>query len=83
VESLAIVKLILVIISFYFLIQVALASGIQPAAIEIVRQTQLHLHLRNVKIVDAKGLNLKRDGLHLTTASQVSLGQKLADAFLS
>lgn len=57
----------------------ALASGIGPG-LEIVREAQLNLNLLNVKAVDAKGLQLKKDNLHLTTASQVILGRKLANA---
>lgn len=59
----------------------ALASGVGPG-FEIVRQTQLNLNLQNIRVVDAKGLGLKSDHLHLSTASQVILGKKLADAFL-
>ncbi|KAI5680072.1 hypothetical protein M9H77_01299 [Catharanthus roseus] len=63
------------------IIVVALASGVGPG-FEIVRQTQLNLNLQNIRVVDAKGLGLKSDHLHLSTASQVILGKKLADAFL-
>lgn len=38
--------------------------------------------LPNVKCVDAKGLRLKPDKLHLTTMSQVQLGIRLARAYL-
>lgn len=58
--------------------QVALASGIGPG-LEIVRAAQLNVGLPNVKTVDAKGLTLKSDKLHLTTPSQVILGAKLAN----
>ncbi|GLU04215.1 hypothetical protein SLE2022_213740 [Rubroshorea leprosula] len=61
--------------------QVALASGEGPY-VEIVREAQLGLNLSNVQCVDAKGLPLKPDGLHLTSTAQVTLGQMLADAFL-
>ncbi|XP_062098387.1 probable carbohydrate esterase At4g34215 [Humulus lupulus] len=63
-------------------IQVALASG-EGQYIEEVRKAQLQLNLQNVKCVDAKGLNLKADKLHLTTTSHVHLGLKLANAFLA
>ncbi|KAK6256542.1 hypothetical protein QUC31_000001 [Theobroma cacao] len=61
--------------------QVALASGEGPY-IEEVREAQLGIGLPNVKCVDAKGLPLGPDGLHLTTLSQVRLGEMLANAFL-
>ncbi|XP_022772216.1 probable carbohydrate esterase At4g34215 [Durio zibethinus] len=61
--------------------QVALASGEGPY-IEEVREAQLKTGLPNVKCVDAKGLPLEPDRLHLTTPSQVKLGEMLADAFL-
>ncbi|KAL6509369.1 hypothetical protein OROGR_022679 [Orobanche gracilis] len=67
------------------IIQVALASGSEGANvsdIDIVRKAQLELKLPCVKCVDAKGLELEPDGIHLTTASQVQLGEMLADAFL-
>ncbi|XVF39871.1 hypothetical protein PTKIN_Ptkin01aG0067600 [Pterospermum kingtungense] len=61
--------------------QVALASGEGPYT-EEVRKAQLHIGLGNVKCVDAKGLPLEQDGLHLTTPAQVRLGEMLADAYL-
>ncbi|KAH1057784.1 hypothetical protein J1N35_035849 [Gossypium stocksii] len=63
------------------IIQVALASG-PGAYIEEVREAQLKTDMPYVKCVDAKGLPLGPDGLHLTTPSQVTLGQMLAHAFL-
>ncbi|CAA2934015.1 Hypothetical predicted protein [Olea europaea subsp. europaea] len=63
------------------IIQVALASGTGPY-IEIIRKAQLETNLQNVKCVDAKGLPLEPDELHLTTLAQVELGKMLADAFL-
>lgn len=63
-------------------IQVALASG-EGKYIETVRKAQLQLDLPNVKCVDAKGLALEADKLHLTTNSQVILGLKLAQAFVA
>ncbi|KAK9269979.1 hypothetical protein L1049_025552 [Liquidambar formosana] len=62
--------------------QVALASG-EGKFIETVRRAQLGITLPNVKCVDAKGLGLKADHLHLTTTAQVQLGLKLAHAFLA
>ncbi|XP_059637570.1 probable carbohydrate esterase At4g34215 isoform X2 [Cornus florida] len=63
--------------------QVALASGQGPYT-EIVREAQLRVsaELQNVKCVDAKGLPLEPDGLHLSMPAQVRLGEMLADAFL-
>lgn len=62
--------------------QVALASG-EGKFIEEVRKAQLEMDIPNVKSVDAKGLRLKADNLHLTTASEVQLGLMLAQAFLT
>ena len=59
----------------------ALASGSGPF-IETVREAQLGVYLLNVRTVDAKGLPLEPDGLHLTSPSQVRLGEMLADAYL-
>ncbi|KAF8023136.1 hypothetical protein BT93_F0591 [Corymbia citriodora subsp. variegata] len=64
------------------IIQVALASG-EGKFVDTVRSAQLGITLPNVKSVDAKGLDLKTDHLHLTTTSQVRLGSMLADAFLA
>ncbi|KAI9123583.1 hypothetical protein K1719_004883 [Acacia pycnantha] len=64
------------------IIQVALASG-DEKYIEIVRESQKSIDLPNVVCVDAKGLQLKEDNLHLTTEAQVQLGHMLADAYLS
>ncbi|GAU27311.1 hypothetical protein TSUD_05370 [Trifolium subterraneum] len=63
-------------------IQVALASG-EGKFIEKVRHAQLGIKLPNVKCVDAKGLRLKADKLHLTTMSEVHLGIQLAHAYLA
>ncbi|KAK4390513.1 putative carbohydrate esterase [Sesamum angolense] len=62
-------------------IQVALASGEGPY-VDVVRKAQLEIDLPNVKCVDAKGLQLQPDGLHLSTAAQVTVGRMMADAFL-
>lgn len=62
--------------------QVALASG-DEKYIEKVREAQLGIKLPNVVCVDAKGLKLNDDNLHLSTEAQVQLGQMLADAYLS
>ncbi|XP_023553837.1 probable carbohydrate esterase At4g34215 [Cucurbita pepo subsp. pepo] len=63
------------------IIQVALASGVKY--IEKVREAQLGMRVENVVCVDAKGLELQEDNLHLTTQAQVILGQMLADAYLT
>lgn len=62
-------------------LQVALASG-EGQFVDVVRKGQLDVKLGNVKCVDAKGLHLKEDHLHLTTTSEVHLGIKLARSFL-
>ncbi|KAJ0754629.1 putative acetylxylan esterase [Helianthus annuus] len=62
------------------IIQVALASG-AGSYVEKVREAQLGMWLVNLRTVDAKGLGLEPDGLHLTTPSQVILGEMLAQAF--
>ncbi|KAJ0733326.1 putative sialate O-acetylesterase domain, SGNH hydrolase superfamily [Helianthus annuus] len=60
---------------------VALASGEGPY-IETVRKAQYEINLPNVMTVDAKGLLLEPDGLHLSTHAQVQVGKMLADAML-
>ncbi|KAK6139025.1 hypothetical protein DH2020_027236 [Rehmannia glutinosa] len=63
-------------------IQVALASGQgDPEWLQSVRETQLAME--DIITVDAMGLPLQPDGLHLTTMAQVSLGNMLAHAFLT
>ncbi|XP_057783015.1 probable carbohydrate esterase At4g34215 [Salvia miltiorrhiza] len=64
-------------------VQVALASGTQKKYVDEIRAIQLGIDLPNVVCVDAKGLQLKEDNLHLTTEAQVQLGHKLAQAFLT
>ncbi|KAF5740644.1 carbohydrate esterase [Tripterygium wilfordii] len=61
--------------------QVALASG-QGPYMDIVREAQLGINLVNLRSVDAKGLPLEPDGLHLTTQAQIVLGEMLANAYL-
>ncbi|KAF7016080.1 unnamed protein product [Triticum aestivum] len=63
-------------------IQVALASG-NKRNIEKVREAQLSINLLNVVTVDAIGLPLNEDNLHLTTEAQVKLGESLAQAYIS
>lgn len=62
-------------------LQVALASGEGPY-LEKVREAQLRLKLSNVVTVDAKGLPLQPDRLHLTAEAPVQLGKMLAQAYL-
>ncbi|KAK6804095.1 hypothetical protein RDI58_001879 [Solanum bulbocastanum] len=62
------------------IIQVALASGTNYT--DIVREAQLNPDLANVVTVDAWGLELHKDNLHLTASSQVLLGHMMADAYL-
>ncbi|KAL0376077.1 UNVERIFIED_CONTAM: putative carbohydrate esterase [Sesamum calycinum] len=64
------------------LIQVAIASG-DAKYLEKIREIQKGIDLPNVVCVDAKGLQLKEDNLHLTTEAQVLLGRMLADAYLT
>ncbi|XP_058070110.1 probable carbohydrate esterase At4g34215 [Magnolia sinica] len=63
------------------IIQVAIASG-DGRFIEKVREEQLGINLPNVTCVDAKGLPLKEDHLHLTTEAQIKLGNMLCDAYI-
>lgn len=63
------------------IIQVALASGLNFT--ETVREAQLNIGLPNVRTVDAKGLPLEWDNIHLTAAAQVRLGNMLAHSYLS
>ncbi|CAN6451003.1 unnamed protein product [Victoria cruziana] len=62
-------------------IQVAIVSG-DAHRIGKVREAQLGMKLPDVYCVDAKGLPLKNDNLHLTTEAQVTLGKMLADEYL-
>ncbi|XP_020209693.1 probable carbohydrate esterase At4g34215 [Cajanus cajan] len=63
------------------IIQVALASGSEY--MEKVREAQKAIDLPNVICVDAKGLQLQKDNLHLTTEAQVQLGHIMAEAYLT
>nr|GMD22203.1 probable carbohydrate esterase At4g34215 [Ipomoea batatas] len=64
------------------IIQVAIASG-DKKYIEEVRKAQKEIDLPNVVCIDAWGLELKEDNLHLTTEAQVQLGQMFAEAYLT
>lgn len=59
----------------------ALATAPGPY-MEVIRKAQLGINLPNVRCVDAKGLPIGPDMLHLTTPAQVQLGEMLANAFL-
>lgn len=61
--------------------QVGLATALGPY-MELVRKAQREINVGNVRYVDAKGLQVGPDYVHLTTAAQIQLGQMLADAFL-
>ncbi|KAK4379679.1 hypothetical protein RND71_001541 [Anisodus tanguticus] len=50
--------------------------------IEGVREAQLGINILNVITVDALGLPLEPNGLHLSTPAQVQLGYKLPDAIV-
>ncbi|KAK1297742.1 putative carbohydrate esterase [Acorus calamus] len=63
-------------------IQVAIATGQGPYK-DIVRAQQKAIHIPNVVTVDALGLQVSEDYVHLTTQGQVQLGKMLASAYLS
>ncbi|KAL6964042.1 hypothetical protein U1Q18_035095 [Sarracenia purpurea var. burkii] len=64
------------------IIQVAIGSG-DDKYMEAVREAQKSIDLPSVVCVDAKGLALGEDNLHLTTEAQVRLGRILADAYFN
>ncbi|XP_031122253.1 probable carbohydrate esterase At4g34215 [Ipomoea triloba] len=64
------------------IIQVAIASGDKKYIVE-VRKAQKEIDLPNVVCIDAWGLELKEDNLHLTTEAQVQLGHMFAEAYLT
>ncbi|XP_055833659.1 probable carbohydrate esterase At4g34215 [Solanum dulcamara] len=51
--------------------------------VNVVRQAQMDIDLLNVIKVDANGLPVGSDGLHLTTQGQVQLGNMMAQTFLN
>ncbi|CAN6685622.1 unnamed protein product [Malus baccata var. baccata] len=56
---------------------------IQVRELTSFKEAQLGMEIPNVVCVDARGLELKDDHLHLTSKSQVlQLGRMLADAYL-
>ncbi|THU46056.1 hypothetical protein C4D60_Mb09t00940 [Musa balbisiana] len=66
--------------SFLLHPQVAIASG-DKHYIEKIREAQLGISMPDVLNVDAMGLPLNEDCLHLTTEAQVLLGNMLAEAY--
>eukprot|EP01018_Ginkgo_biloba_P039944 Gb_40403 [translate_table: standard] len=50
--------------------------------VDKVREAQLGINIPNVYYVDAKGLPLEDDKLHLTTEAEAQLGVKLGDAYV-
>ncbi|GMY28731.1 probable carbohydrate esterase At4g34215 [Fagus crenata] len=64
------------------IILVAIASAEGPF-IDIVRNAQLNIHLKNVKCIDAMGSHFLQDNLHLNTESEIHISQLFADTFLS
>lgn len=66
-----------------YILQVAIPSG--RAYLEKVRDIQkgLLINLPNVVCVDAMGLPLEEDNLHITTEAHVKLGHMLARSYLS
>ncbi|KAL3530564.1 hypothetical protein ACH5RR_009886 [Cinchona calisaya] len=64
------------------IIQVALASG-QGPYVDKVRKAQFKVHLPKVTSIDAKGLPMNPDNLHLSTVAQVQLGEMFTKSFAS
>lgn len=60
----------------------AITSG-DGKYIEKIRKIQKEIDVPNVVCVDAKGLELKEDKLHLTTKAHVKLGKMIADAYFT
>lgn len=50
---------------------------------EKIRDIQKAIDMKNVVCVDAKGLELTEDKMHLVTEACVELGQMLAHAYLT
>lgn len=59
----------------------ALASG-EGHYVEEIRSAQLGIKLPGVKCIDAKGLEMEPDNVHLTAPAEVRLGEMFAHAFL-
>ncbi|XP_057783013.1 probable carbohydrate esterase At4g34215 [Salvia miltiorrhiza] len=63
-------------------IMVALASG-RDKYLEKVRDAQKGINLANVVCVDALGLALEDDNLHITTEAHIKLGHMMAHSYLT
>ncbi|CAN1276678.1 Probable carbohydrate esterase At4g34215 [Linum perenne] len=63
-------------------VQMVITSG-DGKYVEHVREAQLGANIENLVRVDAQGLKLNPDNLHLTTESQVKLGHMMADAYIT
>ncbi|KAI4366470.1 hypothetical protein MLD38_022344 [Melastoma candidum] len=64
------------------IIQVAIAPGKRPFS-KTVRKAQLSMNLTKVTTLDSKNLPVGPDNVHLTTKSQVILGQRFAKAYIN
>nr|GMD31393.1 probable carbohydrate esterase At4g34215 [Ipomoea batatas] len=64
------------------IIQVALPSATYGSYVKDIRKFQLELKLPMLSTVDANGLQLQNDSVHLTSTAQVQLGIAMANAFL-
>lgn len=63
-------------------LQVAITSR-NLKYLDKIREIQQGMDIPNVVCVDAMGLQLKEDDIHLTTEAQVQLGHFLAQAYLT
>lgn len=54
-----------------------------PEFLEEVRRAQMAVNLPGVFYVDAKGLPLLQDNIHLNMHSQVQIGKMLADSYMN
>ncbi|KAK6138855.1 hypothetical protein DH2020_027402 [Rehmannia glutinosa] len=62
---------------------VILASADQGGEyLDKVRKAQMDIKLPNLRNIDALGMKLKTDRVHLSTEAEVEVGKRLADAFL-
>ncbi|XP_047975874.1 probable carbohydrate esterase At4g34215 [Salvia hispanica] len=62
-------------------VQVIVTSG-DGDFVKEMREIQKTINVPNLKQVDSKGLELQVDNLHLTTESEIKVGQMLANAYL-
>ena len=63
------------------MLQVALASGREY--LDKVREAQKGISVENVVCVDALGLPLQEDNLHITTEAHIQLGHMMADSYIT